>query len=98
MSCQRECGIIETSPGKWYLLLAHHEYGELNPHEASAYGPFKTEDAADDYLRDYFSNPGGLWVEEYDPERKLGSDALQMISIAKAPKTANSMFGPIRWR
>lgn len=59
-SVSRYCSFYKASDGKWYLELAHEEYGERE--DATTYGPFSTLDKAIDYL-DQFSNPGG-WDED----------------------------------
>jgi len=59
-SMQRHCFIYKARDGKWYMELADREYGERE--EATTYGPFGSEDDADDYL-DNFSNPGGYGVD-----------------------------------
>ena len=60
-SMSRHCFIYKAKNGKWYMELAPDEYGEQ--HSADLYGPFNSEEAADDYL-DYFSNPGGLSLDK----------------------------------
>jgi len=42
------------------MELASEEYGQR--HQATTYGPFNSDDQADDYL-DNFSNPGGYSVD-----------------------------------
>ena len=64
-STQRYCEIWLASNGKWYLNLADEEYGEY--HDAITYGPFNSEQAADDHIQN-FSNPGGLSVDDSGEE------------------------------
>lgn len=61
-SVSRYCDIYKTQDGKWYMDLANEEYGEYD--DCTTYGPFSSEDAADKYLRDNHSNPGGGWVDD----------------------------------
>lgn len=63
MSVQRACAIIKvTDRGGFYLFLAAQEHGELMPGQADAFGPFIAVSAAQEYLRDNFANPGGMWI------------------------------------
>lgn len=55
-SVSRYCGFWKASNGKWYMDLAHKEHGDYE--DATTYGPFRSEDEADRFLRDSFSNPG----------------------------------------
>jgi len=59
-SLQRYCLIYLANNNKWYLELADNEHGERR--DATTYGPFETEDKADNYINN-FSNPGGYHVE-----------------------------------
>ena len=61
-SVSRFCEFWLASNGKWYMDLAHDEYGEA--YDATTYGPFNSEEAADKYLRDNFSNPGGASIDD----------------------------------
>ena len=61
-SMSRYCDIYKTNDGKWYMDLAHEEYGEWD--DATTYGPFNSEEAADKYLSDNHSNPGGMGVDD----------------------------------
>lgn len=60
-SRSRHCEFYKATDGKWYMELADREYGEQR--DATTYGPFLTQEAADDYLRDNFSNPGGSYID-----------------------------------
>jgi len=59
-SVSRHCAIYKAKDRKWYLELANKEYGEYE--DSTTYGPFSSEDDAENYLRN-FSNPGGLWTD-----------------------------------
>ena len=61
-SMSRYCDIYKASDGKWYMDLANEEYGEYD--DCTSYGPFSSEEAADKYLSDNHSNPGGGWVDD----------------------------------
>jgi len=61
-SVSRYCDIYKTQDGKWYMDLANEEYGEYD--DCTTYGPFSSEEAADKYLSDNHSNPGGGWVDD----------------------------------
>jgi hypothetical protein len=53
--------MYKASDGKWYLELAHDEYGER--WDADTYGPFSSQQAVDDFL-ERFPNPGGMGVDD----------------------------------
>ena len=60
-STSRYCEIFKATNGRWYLLLGDFEYAEWE--DSTAYGPFSSENAADNYIRN-FSNPGALDVDD----------------------------------
>lgn len=60
-SSSRHCEFYKAQDGRWYMELASREYGDER--DATTYGPFPTQDAAERYLSDNFSNPGG-WYED----------------------------------
>jgi len=62
-SVSRFAEIWLAKNGKWYLDLTHDEY-DYEPENATTYGPFFDEDAAERYLFDNFSNPGALDVDD----------------------------------
>jgi len=72
MSCQRECQFIEFEPGKWYLILedtmAPKNCWDWRDY-ANAYGSFSSEEAAREFLRNNFSNPGGSSTLPYDEKK-----------------------------
>lgn len=59
-SMSRHCMIYKDKKGDWWLELANREYGDQN--DATTYGPFDSEDQADDYIRN-FSNPGSVYID-----------------------------------
>jgi hypothetical protein len=67
MSTGADCQIIERKPGEWTLRLQCYPYG-CNE-EYQTFGPFKSEDAAIEYLDDNFANPGG-WTTTYYEVKK----------------------------
>ncbi len=91
MSLQRECRIVENEPGKWFLLLAQHEHGTLEEGPASATGPFKTSDDAEEYLHDNETNPGGCSIDEYDGH-KQNYIVAALIAKARKPESQNDIF------
>jgi hypothetical protein len=65
MSTGLECALIEITRGKWYYILENgweREEGENWLEHATAYGPFASEEAADEHLTENHSNPGGVWT------------------------------------
>ncbi len=71
MSTGLHCQFVEFYKGGWFLILQDwncpvrawdwREY-------ATAYGPFRSEVAVDEYLRRYFANPGGAQIIVYNEE------------------------------
>jgi hypothetical protein len=61
-SMMRYCMFYKARNGKWYMELAPFEHGGWE--DADTYGPFPSLDAADAFLRDNFSNPGGDDVDD----------------------------------
>jgi len=57
MSQQRGCRIRQTEATTWVLELEN-----AYSHDWKTYGPFKSATAADEYLSENFSNPGGMMV------------------------------------
>ena len=97
MSTGLSCQFTEYTPGKWYLILERWDSpkgGDCWLDYADAYGPFPTEDKADDFLRQHFANPGGSCSFPY--EKPNTSDVLATL-VAKAPENMkryqNSSFG-----
>jgi hypothetical protein len=62
MSCSRDCAFYKAQDGKWYMELAEEEYAGRE--DATTYGPFGSQEAADKYLTDGFSNPGSSWSDD----------------------------------
>ena len=53
----RHCAYYKAKDNKWYMELADNEHGTQD--DATTYGPFDDQEAANDYLHANFSNPGG---------------------------------------
>lgn len=91
MSSNLECLIFEAAPGQWYYAL-ESDFGHKNAwdwrEEASAYGPFDTNDAAVEHLLNNHSNPGGWSDEPFNPERPLS--AVMQRLVAEAPANMKS--------
>lgn len=94
MSTGCECEFLEVRKDQWYYILEHYNApkNSWDWHEhADAYGPFPSEDAAHEHLRENHANPGGsstcalpagvLEVDlEKDPVLK------RLIAEAQAPR------------
>lgn len=86
MSLQRECAFIEPEPNKWYYLIdnsniAHQWDWREN---AECFGPFPSEEAANNHLSRTQANPGGSWTtphSEYKPDDVLSA----AIARAESP-------------
>lgn len=70
MSTNSNCQFIQTEPEKWFYVL-EHSHAPKNSWDwrehASCYGPFESEEKADEHLRDNHANPGGCEVCELPP-------------------------------
>lgn len=65
MSTGCECEFIQWSEGEWYYILEDYNApkNSWNWHEfATCYGPFESEEIADNHLRDNHANPGGYMI------------------------------------
>lgn len=83
-SMSRFCLIQKASDGKWYLYLADEEYG--GPDDATAYGPFVSEEAADQHLEN-FANPGAVHFDRTGqrpaPKKSPNGKPLQAPSVGR---------------
>jgi len=61
-SMMRHAEIWLSSDGTWYMDLANNEYGEYE--DSDTHGPFYDNEAAEEYLRNNFSNPGGVYTDD----------------------------------
>jgi len=103
-SMSRYAAIWKASNGKWYLDLASNEYGEY--YDATTYGPFSDEEAAEDHLGN-FSNPGGLEVNdagtEPPPTKSPNGDPVQSPRSSSYGRGSGygsygiGIGGPRRW-
>jgi hypothetical protein len=59
----RRCFFFKATDNRWYVTLGDFEYA-YEDHECTTYGPFKDEEYADMYVRDYHSNPGGCDTDD----------------------------------
>lgn len=78
-SVSRYCEFFRAQDGRWYMHLAGREYGDYE--DATTYGPFRSQDEAERFLRDNFSNPGGDDVDDSGeqpvPKRSPNGDPVQ---------------------
>lgn len=95
MSVQRECMYIETSPGKWYIVVEdcdapRNAFDWLD--NAQAYGPYETFDKAHDGF-DMLGepNPGGFHECPYEEGQELSENLQALIDKAKRP--SRNRFG-----
>jgi hypothetical protein len=90
MSSGLECSFIENTPGKWYYFLQQGscpvqcwDWMEF----ADGYGPFATEQAAEENLQANHQNPGGWSTQPYSGEdgkpMSAGYEAMEKL-IANA--------------
>lgn len=78
MSTGAQCEFIEVKPGELYYVLEDSD-APKNAFDwreyATAYGPFPTEDAAQDHLVEHHPNLGGWsisrYVEGFEPDAVL---------------------------
>ena len=98
-SVSRYCDIYKTDDGKWYMDLANEEYGEYD--DCTTYGPFNSSEAANTYLHDNHSNPGGGW-EDDSGDRPVPTESPNGSSIVRPGGGGRSMgyggrFTGVRW-
>jgi hypothetical protein len=55
-SVRRYCEFFLATDGRWYIYHADDDHGDLD--DSTAYGPFRSEDEADFYVRNYLSTSG----------------------------------------
>lgn len=92
MSTNSECLFIQVGIDQWFYVLEDYD-APRNAWDwreyATAYGPFKSEDEANEHLRDNHANPGGSSTQEL-PEGvtvlDLSNDATLRRLIDEAPK------------
>lgn len=85
MSTGLECEFIQWKPDEWYYVLQDWDcpVGAFDWREyATAYGPFKSEEKADEHLRNNHANPGGSFLND-SPNH---DDPVLIELIAKAQK------------
>jgi hypothetical protein len=99
MSTNSECLFIQTKPDEWFYVLEHRNAPKNAwdwRENASAYGPFTTEDQANEHLRNNHANPGGSTTEPLPDgvfELNLGNDKLLQELLADAPKNTRNRYG-----
>lgn len=59
--------IFKTKSGRWWLTLGDSE--RAGPERSTTYGPFKTQDEADEFMSDNFTNPGGFSIDKSGKKR-----------------------------
>lgn len=74
MSCSRRCDFFKAKDGQWYVTLGNFEHAH-DADECTNYGPFADEDAAEDYVFNNHSNPGGSCTDE-SGTREVPSDVV----------------------
>ena len=99
-SMQRYAGIYLATDKEWYLDLASNEYGDH--YDATTYGPFYDEQTAEDYVKDNFSNPGGLDVDDSGtqppPTRSPNGDPVQKPQSSMEQRFSRPVgYGGGRW-
>lgn len=72
MSSGLNCEFVEPSAGKWYYLLEQWSAPKCAwdwREYADAYGPFTSQENADEHLAANHSNPGGAEITRADNYR-----------------------------
>ena len=88
MSTGLNCEIREVAPNKWYYILEHYNAPKNSwdwYEYATAWGPFPSQDSADQHLTDNHANPGGCYVEPYDANIHASDSLKNLISNAISP-------------
>ena len=85
MSTGLECNFIEATPGQWYYIL-ETGWGPKNAWDwreyANAFGPFPTEDVAQNHLFRHHANPGGWFSQPYTEGQVLSDIVHSLIQKA----------------
>lgn len=63
MSTVRRCEFFKATDGQWYVSLGDYEHA-YEDHQCTNYGPYASLDAAESFVFDNFSNPGGYGVND----------------------------------
>jgi hypothetical protein len=88
MSQSRKCEFVLASNKKWYVILGNFEYA-YDEQDCTVYGPFATEEKADEYVSENFANPGSSSTDD---------SGERIITKAVSPRTDSySMFGRRRF-
>lgn len=66
MSMSRGCLFVERYPGKWFGVIAHHEYDYDFQRGYKVYGPKPSMDEIIQFVLNRESNPGGYETAEYN--------------------------------
>ncbi|WP_225731082.1 MULTISPECIES: hypothetical protein [unclassified Nocardia] len=69
MSTGLNCAFIEVQPSCWYYLLEDWDTDDTDDWRlnASAYGPFNSENEASAHLSHWHANPGMASIQTYEP-------------------------------
>jgi len=87
MSTGCECLFIEIEPKKWYYVLEDYNAPKNSwdwMEYARAYGPFTTEEKAEEHLFDNHANPGSSCTQEYSPDYKPSETLKELIASASS--------------
>jgi hypothetical protein len=85
-SSSRHCSFYKAKDGNWYMELAPNEYGEYE--DADTYGPFGSEEAAEKFLDDGFSNPGG-WDSDSSGRREVPTKSPNGSPVEKPGRSSS---------
>jgi len=66
MSTGADLRFVEAKPGKWYYEYQCYPYGQNEDYDV--YGPFTSEEKADDHCRANHANAGGSWTIRHTGE------------------------------
>lgn len=102
MSTNSECLILQVRKDQWFYVLEDRD-APKNAWDwreyARGYGPFPTEEAAQEHLRNCHPNPGGSCTAPLPPgvdELDLAADSVLKRLIEEAPN--NTRRAPVRRR
>jgi hypothetical protein len=63
MSVSRQCLFMLATDAKWYMQLGNHEYA-YDDWNSTWYGPFDSQELADQYLYDNFDSTSGAEIDD----------------------------------
>ena len=100
MSTGLSCEFVEPKPGEWYYILEDWSAPKQSwdwREFATAYGPFKSEEEANEHLGDNHANPGGATITSNDVYREDETYLKLFREAAERASKESTRHGSGRW-